>query len=305
MSVTDIFKKVFGSKADRDMKQLKPILNKILAAYDSIDKLSDDELRAKSDELKALISKRIEADEARIAEIREELEKDIPVEDKEKLASESDRLVKKVDEEIEAVLMDILPEAFAVMKSTARRFKENQTIRVKATDFDRDLSAVKDFVEIDVDYAVWHNHWMAGGNEITWDMVHYDVQLIGGIVLHQGKIAEMATGEGKTLVATLPVFLNALAGKGVHVVTVNDYLSKRDSEWMGPLYMFHGLSVDCIDKHQPTVRHARRLMPAASLSVRTTSSALTISVTIWQFPRGIWCRRSIILPLSMRSIPCL
>ena len=270
MSVTDIFKKVFGSKADRDMKQLKPILNKILAAYDSIDKLSDDELRAKSDELKALISKRIEADEARIAEIREELEKDIPVEDKEKLASESDRLVKKVDEEIEAVLMDILPEAFAVMKSTARRFKENQTIRVKATDFDRDLSAVKDFVEIDGDYAVWHNHWMAGGNEITWDMVHYDVQLIGGIVLHQGKIAEMATGEGKTLVATLPVFLNALAGKGVHVVTVNDYLSKRDSEWMGPLYMFHGLSVDCIDKHQPN-SEARKKAYACSITFGTNN----------------------------------
>ncbi len=270
MSVTDIFKKVFGSKADRDMKQLKPILNKILAAYDSIDKLSDDELRAKSDELKTLISKRIEADEARIAEIREELEKDIPVEDKEKLASESDRLVKKVDEEIEAVLMDILPEAFAVMKSTARRFKENQTIRVKATDFDRDLSAVKDFVEIDGDYAVWHNHWMAGGNEITWDMVHYDVQLIGGIVLHQGKIAEMATGEGKTLVATLPVFLNALAGKGVHVVTVNDYLSKRDSEWMGPLYMFHGLSVDCIDKHQPN-SEARKKAYACSITFGTNN----------------------------------
>ena len=251
MALADIFRKMFGSKADRDLKQLKPILDKVLEAYVDIDRLSDDELRAKSAELKQIIRDRIAADENRISEIREELEKDIPLDEKEALATESDKLVKKVDEEIEEVLNEILPVAFAVMKSTARRFKENAEIRVRATDFDRALSTVKDFVEIDGDDAVWHNHWMAGGNEITWDMVHYDVQLIGGIVLHQGKIAEMATGEGKTLVATLPVFLNALAGKGVHVVTVNDYLSKRDSEWMGPLYMFHGLSVDCIDKHKP------------------------------------------------------
>ena len=251
MALAEIFRKVFGSKADRDLKQLQPILNKVLEAYERIDRLSDDELRAKSAELRQIIRDRIAADESRISEIKAELEKDIPVDEKESLANESDKLSKKIDEDIEAVLNEILPEAFAVMKSTARRFKENETIRVKATDFDRMLSATREFVEIDGDYAVWHNHWMAGGNEITWDMVHYDVQLIGGIVLHQGKIAEMATGEGKTLVATLPVFLNALAGKGVHVVTVNDYLSKRDSEWMGPLYMFHGLSVDCIDKHQP------------------------------------------------------
>ena len=168
-----------------------------------------------------------------------------------KLATELDELTKKVDEKIEEILNKILPEAFAIMKSTARRFKENERIKVKATEFDRSLSTSHDFVNIDGDYAIWKNSWMAGGNIVTWDMVHYDVQLIGGSVLHSGKIAEMATGEGKTLVATLPVFLNALAGKGVHVVTVNDYLSKRDSEWMGPLYMFHGLSVDCIDKHQP------------------------------------------------------
>ena len=251
MGFADIFKKIFGTKAERDLKQLQPVLAKVLEAYGTIDSLSDDELRAKSAELRRIIRDRTAADEARIAEIRQELEKDIPLDRKEALATESDKLVKKVDDEIEEVLNEILPEAFAVMKSTARRFKENETIRVKATDFDRTLSTTKDFVEIDGDYAVWHNHWMAGGNEVTWDMVHYDVQLIGGIVLHQGKIAEMATGEGKTLVATLPVFLNALAGKGVHVVTVNDYLSKRDSEWMAPLYMFHGLSVDCIDKHQP------------------------------------------------------
>ena len=251
MSFTDVFKKIFGTKADRDMKALRPTLDKVLEAYKSIDQLSDDELRARCQELKDRIREAIAADEARVAEIKAELEKDIPVTQKEALATEQDKLVKKIDEAIEKVLDEILPDAFAIMKSTARRFKENPEIRVKATDFDRQLSTVKEFVSIDGDYAVWQNHWIAGGNEVTWDMVHYDVQLIGGIVLHQGKIAEMATGEGKTLVATLPVFLNALAGKGVHVVTVNDYLSKRDSEWMGPLYMFHGLSVDCIDKHQP------------------------------------------------------
>ena len=251
MSFTDVFKKIFGTKADRDMKAIKPTLDKVLAAYAAIDPLSDDELRERCQALKAKIQEAIAEDEARIAQIKEQLETEIPVDQKEKLATESDKLVKKVDETIEKVLDEILPEAFAIMKSTARRFKENPVIKVKATDFDRDLSTTKEFVTIEGDYALWQNHWMAGGNEMTWDMVHYDVQLIGGIVLHQGKIAEMATGEGKTLVATLPVFLNALAGKGVHVVTVNDYLSKRDSEWMGPLYMFHGLSVDCIDKHQP------------------------------------------------------
>ena len=251
MSFTDVFKKIFGTKAERDLKALKPMLNKVLEAYESIDKLTDDQLREKCQSLKDKIQAAIAADEARIAEIKVELEKDIALSQKEALATEQDKLVKKVDEIIENVLNEILPDAFAIMKSTARRFKENPEIRVKATDFDRTLSTTKEFVTIDGDYAIWQNHWMAGGNEMTWDMVHYDVQLIGGIVLHQGKIAEMATGEGKTLVATLPVFLNALAGKGVHVVTVNDYLSKRDSEWMGPLYMFHGLSVDCIDKHQP------------------------------------------------------
>ena len=258
MGFTDLFKKVFGTKAERDLKQLKPMLNKVLAAYETIDKLTDDELRERCEALKAKIQAAIAADEKRIAEIKAELEKDIPLDQKEKLATESDKLVKKVDEIIEGVLEEILPEAFAIMKSTARRFKENPVIKVKATQFDRDLSTTKEFVSIDGDYALWQNHWMAGGNEVTWDMVHYDVQLIGGIVLHQGKIAEMATGEGKTLVATLPVFLNALAGKGVHVVTVNDYLSKRDSEWMGPLYMFHGLSVDCIDKHQPNSESRRK-----------------------------------------------
>lgn len=251
MAIASILKKVFGSKADRDLKQIRPVLNKVLEAYGPIDKLSNDELRAKTEELRARLRECEAPFEKRIAEIKAKLDEDIPVHEKENLATESDKLVKDEDAEIEKVLEEILPEAFAIMKSTARRFKENATIEVSANDFDRSLSINHDFVHIEGDKAVYQNHWIAGGNEVTWDMVHYDVQLIGGIVLHQGKIAEMATGEGKTLVATLPVFLNALAGKGVHVVTVNDYLSKRDSEWMGPLYMFHGLSVDCIDKHEP------------------------------------------------------
>ena len=270
MSFTDVFKKIFGTKADRDMKAIRPTLNKVLEAYKTIDLLSDDELRDRCQALKDKIQAEIAQDEARIAQIKEELEKDIPLSQKESLATEQDKLVKKVDESIEKVLDEILPEAFAIMKSTARRFAQNPQIRVKATQFDRDLSTSKEFVTIDGDYAVWQNHWMAGGNEVTWDMVHYDVQLIGGIVLHQGKIAEMATGEGKTLVATLPVFLNALAGKGVHVVTVNDYLSKRDSEWMGPLYMFHGLSVDCIDKHQPN-SEARKKAYACNITFGTNN----------------------------------
>ena len=261
MAIADILKKIFGSKSDRDMKAIRPVLDQILAIYPEIDKLSNDELRAHSQALKDQIAAVEKPFEDRIAEIKLEMEKDIPVEEKEALATESDKLVKDEDTAIEAILNELLPEAFAIVKSTARRFAQNESVEVTASEFDKLLAAQgRDFVEIQGDKAIWHNHWMAGGNEITWDMVHYDVQLIGGIVLNggvktnkeqRGMIAEMATGEGKTLVATLPVFLNALAGKGVHVVTVNDYLSKRDSEWMGPLYMFHGLSVDCIDKHQP------------------------------------------------------
>ena len=251
MPVVEVLRKIFGSKSDRDMKAVRPVLNKVLSAYESIDKLSNDELRAHSQVLRERIAEAEAPFEKRISEIKAELDGDIPISEKEKLATEADKLVKEEDEAIEKKLDEILPEAFAIMKSTARRFAQNETIEVTATDFDKKLSIDHDFVHIEEDKAIWHNHWKAGGNEVTWDMIHYDVQLIGGIVLHQGKIAEMATGEGKTLVATLPVFLNALAGKGVHVVTVNDYLSKRDSEWMGPLYMFHGLSVDCIDKHEP------------------------------------------------------
>ena len=262
MAVADILKKIFGSKSDRDMKAIRPVLDKILAAYPEIDKLTNDELRARSAALRTRIAEVEKPFEDRIAQIKLEMEQDIPVSEKETLATESDKLVKDEDEAIEVVLNEVLPEAFAIVKSTARRFAQSETVEVTASDFDKLLAAQgRDFVAIEGEKAVWQNHWQAGGNTITWDMVHYDVQLIGGIVLNggvktnkeqRGMIAEMATGEGKTLVATLPVFLNALAGKGVHVVTVNDYLAKRDSEWMGPLYMFHGLSVDCIDKHQPS-----------------------------------------------------
>ena len=252
MGFSDLLKKMFGSKADRDLKEIRPILNKALAAYERIEKMSDDQLREEAQRIKKVIADRIAADEAKKKELRGKLEDmTLSADEKERIATEVDKLTKKIDEMIEVVLMEVLPEAFAIMRSTARRFKENATIKVLATEADRELSTKADFVTIEGDYAIWKNTWLAGGNPVTWDMVHYEVQLIGGIVLHQGKIAEMATGEGKTLVATLPVFLNALAGKGVHVVTVNDYLSKRDSEWMGPLYQFHGLKVDCIDKHQP------------------------------------------------------
>ncbi len=255
----NILKKLFGSKAERDVKAITPILNKILDEYKRIDTLDDDALRAESAALREQIAARTAKEEEEAAQIRQQLDDvEIDVRTKEDLATRLDELVKKIDVEIEKALDDALPKAFAIMKSTARRFKEKDTIKVLATDFDRDLSTTKDFVSVEGDYAVWKNSWMAGGNMIKWDMVHYDVQLIGGIVLHQGKIAEMATGEGKTLVATLPVFLNAMGRKGVHVVTVNDYLAKRDSEWMGPLYEFHGLSVDCIDMHEPNTEARKK-----------------------------------------------
>lgn len=270
-SINGILRKLFGSKADRDMKEIKPVLEKVLAAYDRIDKLSDDGLRAETDRIKGIIHDRIAADEDRKKSLRAQLEDvSIPVDQKEALATEVDKLTKKIDDEIEDVLKEVLPDAFAIMKSTARRFKEKEVIEVTASEMDREFSAKHDYVKIEGDKALWSHTWMAGGNPVTWDMVHYDVQLIGGIVLHQGKIAEMATGEGKTLVATLPVFLNALAGKGVHVVTVNDYLSKRDSEWMGPLYEFHGLRVDCIDKHQPNSA-ARRNAYRADITFGTNN----------------------------------
>ena len=252
--------KLFGNKSQRDLKAVKPFLDACLAAYPAVASLDNDGLRAKTIEFKERIAKAVASEEEELQRLRAriEAEYDMPVEEKENLYKRIDELEKQAYEKTQTVLDEILPEAFAVVKETAKRFAQNETVVVTATDHDRDLAATHASITIEGDKAVYQNHWMAGGNEVTWDMVHYDVQLIGGIVLHSGKIAEMATGEGKTLVATLPVYLNALPGKGVHVVTVNDYLAKRDSEWMGMLFEFHGLSVDCIDKHEPHSEERKR-----------------------------------------------
>ncbi len=263
MSFLELITKLFGNKSQKDMRAVQPYVEKIKAQYELIDQLDNDALRAKSQELMARVAAAVQVQKDRIAELKSGIE-DLEIDQREKVYDEVDKLEKEVKDNYNKVLDEILPEAFAVVKSTARRFAESETVIVTATDRDRDMAADEryDFVEINGDKAIYHNHWTAGGNDVTWDMVHYDVQLIGGVVLHQGKIAEMATGEGKTLVATLPVFLNALTHEGVHVVTVNDYLAKRDSEWMGPLYMFHGLTVDCIDKYRPNSDERRRAYAA-------------------------------------------
>ena len=266
-----IIKLLFGSKADKDRKEVQPYIDRIKAVYPTIEKLTNDELRAHSAGLMRQIADHIADDEARIVEMKARLEQPATsLDEKEEISKEIDTTTKRIDEKIEEVLDRILPEAFAIMKDTARRFAQNDTVVVTATAFDRELAAEKEFVTIEGDKAVYATHWTAGGNDLKWDMVHYDVQLFGGVVLHKGKIAEMATGEGKTLVATLPVFLNALARKGVHLVTVNDYLARRDSEWMGPMYQFHGLSVDCIDKHQPN-SEARRKAYMADITFGTNN----------------------------------
>ena len=269
MGFNEFMTKLFGNKSQRDLKEITPYVDKIKAVYPSIQKLSNDELRAKTDEIKQRIQDYVADERAKVEELRKGIDNK-ELEEREAIWAEVDKIEKNITEKMEVVLEEVLPEVFSIMKDTARRFSENETIEVTANDFDRNLATKYDFVEIDGDKALYHNHWVAGGNEITWDMVHYDVQLFGGVVLHKGKIAEMATGEGKTLVATLPVFLNALTRNGVHVVTVNDYLSKRDSEWMGPLYMFHGLSVDCIDKHQPN-SDARRAAYNADITFGTNN----------------------------------
>ena len=270
-ALTSIIKFFFGSKADKDRKEIQPYVDKIKAIYPTIAALSNDELRQRSAALRQRIADFIATDEKHITEQKARLEDfNISLDEKEKISKDIDQTVKLIDEKIEKVLDEILPEAFAIMKDTARRFAENETVEVTANDFDRNLAAKRDFVNVEGDKAIYSTHWTAGGNDIKWDMIHYDVQLFGGVVLHKGKIAEMATGEGKTLVATLPVFLNALAGKGVHMVTVNDYLAKRDAEWMGPMYQFHGLSVDCIDSHQPN-SEARRNAYLADITFGTNN----------------------------------
>ncbi len=261
MGFNDILRKFFGNKAQRDLKEIEPYVELIKKAYEEIKNLSNDELRNRTEILKVKIQDYVSPEKNKIAELKASIES-TEIDLREKIYNEVDKLEKEVTEKYEKVLEEVLPEAFAIMKDTARRLNENAEVIVSANDFDRDLATKYDFVTIKDDKACYKNEWTAGGNLIKWEMVHYDVQLFGGVVLHKGKISEMATGEGKTLVATLPVFLNALTHNGVHLVTVNDYLSKRDSEWMGPLYMFHGLSVDCIDKHQPNSDNRRKAYEA-------------------------------------------
>ncbi len=269
MDFVKLLRKLFGNKSDRDMKLIQPLVDEVLKVYPEIQALSNDDLRARTKQLQTQIREAGAPLRAQIDELKATIE-GTPIEERKPIFDKIDKMEKEVLEVYEKVLDQIRPIAFAIVKSTAERFTNNEDVVVTATDFDRELAARHDFVDIDGDKAIYHNHWVAGGNETVWNMIHYDVQLFGGTVLHQGKIAEMATGEGKTLVATLPVFLNALTGNGVHVVTVNDYLAKRDSEWMGPLYMFHGLSVDCIDKHQPN-SEARRKAYQADITFGTNN----------------------------------
>ena len=259
MNLTKILTSLFGNKSTRDMKLIQPLVEKVKAVYPEIQKLDNDQLRQRTRDIQKRIQESAKEQKAEIKRLKDTIE-ETPIDERADIFAKIDKLEKEVLDIFEKQLDEAMPEAFSIVKETARRFAENEETIVTATDFDRELASDprKDFITIDGDKAIYHNHWTAGGNDLKWEMVHYDVQLFGGTVLHQGKIAEMATGEGKTLVATLPVFLNALTGNGVHVVTVNDYLAKRDSEWMGPLYMFHGLSVDCIDKHQPNSDARRR-----------------------------------------------
>ena len=269
MGFNEFLSSIFGNKATRDMKEIKPWVDKVKAAYPEIAAMDNDALRAKTEELKAYIRNSAAEQRSKVEELKASVE-NTELEEREELFAQIDKLEKEILDIYEKALDEVLPAAFSIVKETAKRFSENEEITVTATEFDRHLAATKDFVRIEGDKAIYQNHWVAGGNDTVWNMVHYDVQLFGGVVLHKGKIAEMATGEGKTLVATLPVFLNALTGNGVHVVTVNDYLAKRDSEWMGPLYMFHGLSVDCIDKHQPN-SDARRQAYLADITFGTNN----------------------------------
>ena len=271
MNFNNFLKSLFGDKSSRDMKLIQPLVEQVKAVYPEVQKLDNDALRQRTKTLQQQVQNSAKEQKARIEELKATIE-NTPIDERADIFAQIDKIEKEVLEIYEQALNEVMPEVFAIVKETARRFAENEETVVTATDFDRELAGdpKKDFITIDGDKAIYHNHWTAGGNDLKWEMVHYDVQLFGGVVLHQGKIAEMATGEGKTLVATLPVFLNALTGNGVHVVTVNDYLAKRDSEWMGPLYMFHGLSVDCIDKHQPN-SEARRKAYQADITFGTNN----------------------------------
>ena len=271
MNLTKLLKSLFGDKSTRDMKLIQPFVEKVKSVSPNIENLDNDALRARTQEIRKNIQESVTAQRKQIDDLKAKIE-DTPIDERADIFAQIDKIEKEILDIFEDKLNEAMPEVFAIVKETAKRFATNEETVVTATEFDRNLAADprKDFITIDGDKAIYHNHWTAGGNDLKWEMIHYDVQLFGGVVLHQGKIAEMATGEGKTLVATLPVFLNALTGNGVHVVTVNDYLAKRDSEWMGPLYMFHGLSVDCIDKHQPN-SHARRMAYQADITFGTNN----------------------------------
>ena len=300
MNFNKILKALFGDKSSRDMKLIQPFVDKGKEAYPEIKALSNDELRAKTKEIQKYVQDAGKEQRDKIAELRAKIE-ETPIDEREEIFNQIDKLDKEALDNYEKALNEVMSVAFSIVKDTARRFAENEETIVTATDFDRELAVdpAKDFITIDGDKAIYHNHWTAGGNDLKWEMVHYDVQIFGGVVLHQGKIAEMATGEGKTLVATLPVFLNALTGNGVHVVTVNDYLAKRDSEWMGPLYMLIVLiSTNLTLQH--VVRHIRQIL----LSEPIMNSVSTTFVTIWQYLQPISYNANITMLSSMRSTQC-
>ena len=320
MNFNSILSAIFGNKSSRDIKKIQPLVDKVKAAYPAIKELSNDELRAKSKEIQQYVQNSVSDLKKQIADLKEKIEQ-TPIDEREPIFNQIDKLEQEVLDKLEVALEEVYPVAFSIVKDTARRFAENEETVVTATDFDRELASdpAKDFITIDGDKAIYHNHWTAGGNDLKWEMIHYDVQLFGGTVLHQGKIAEMATGEGKTLVATCPVFLNALTGNGVHVVTVNDYLAKRDSEWMGPLYMFHGLSVDCIDKHRPNSEERRKAYQA-DITFGTNNEfgfdylrdnmamqpedLVSVSITLPLWTRWTQCSSTMPVPRSLSLVLC-
>ena len=306
MNFNKFLKSLFGDKSTRDMKLIQPFVEKVKVAYPEVQKLDNDSLRARTKQIQAQIQEAAKTQKAKIEELKNKIEQ-TPIDERADIFNQIDKIEKEILEIFEGELNKVMPEVFAIVKETARRFAENEETIVTATDFDRELAGNprNDFITIDGDKAIYHNHWTAGGNDLKWDMVHYDVQLFGGTVLHQGKIAEMATGEGKTLVATLPVFLNALTGNGVHVVTVNDYLAKRDSEWMGPLYMFTDCLLTASTSISQTQQNAVALIVLISHSELTTNLVSTTFVTIWHYHHPTSYSALTTMLSSMRLTLCL
>ncbi len=298
--------KLFGTKSEKDIKRAMPLVEATKKEEEKLTAMSHDELRGQTKEVQDYINEQLKPIDDQLASLHKQVndQPDLDLHEKEAIFNQIDQIEKDRNKELEKVLTSVLPRAFAIVRETARRFKENKYLEVTATEQDHHFALRHPNIKIEGGKALWHNQWMAAGNMITWDMVHYDVQIIGGIVLHEGKISEMATGEGKTLVATFPAFLNALARRGVHIVSVNNYLVVRDSEWMGPLFQFHGLTVDCIDKHEPN-SVARRNAYQADITYGTiTNSALTTCAITWLAKPKSWCKEVIISPWSMRSIAC-